>query len=42
MCRALIETKPEAWIEVSENQSGTLKECKPEAQHAFSERNESL
>ena len=30
------------WIILSANQSGTLKECKPEAQHAFSERNKVL
>ncbi|HCG86981.1 MAG TPA: hypothetical protein DEW33_10935 [Lachnospiraceae bacterium] len=30
------------WIILSANQSGTLKECKPEAQHAFSEMDKIL
>ena len=38
MCRALSESRLRAKLELSANQSGTLKECKPEAQHAFSER----
>ena len=42
LCRALIETKLEAQVEVSASQSGTLKECKPKAQHEFSERDKLL
>ena len=30
------------WIILSANQSGTLKECKTEAQHEFSERDKVL
>ena len=41
-CRALSESEPKAKLELSANQSGTLKECKPEAQHAFSERDKVL
>ena len=38
MSRALSETKLEAQVEVSANQSGTLNESKPKEQHEFSER----
>ena len=38
LCRALSETKLEAQVEVSANQSGTLNESKPKEQHEFSER----
>jgi len=38
LCRALSESEPKAKFELSANHSGTLNECKPEAQHEFSER----
>ena len=36
--RAISETRLEAQVEVSANQSGTLNESKPKEQHEFSER----
>ena len=36
--RAKSESEPEAKLELSANQSGTLNECEPEAKQEFSER----
>ena len=41
LCRALSESKLKAKLELSENQSGTLNECKRKAKHEFSERDKS-